>query len=151
MLKRCKGDIKTLAKSSGISETLACILINRGIKTESEIRKFMNPSLEYLHDPMLMKDMDKGTDIIKDVILKEKPIVVYGDYDADGIISTYILYSALLYCGAKVKYHIPDRITEGYGINSESIKTLKEEGYDTVITCDNGISALEQISLAKKT
>ncbi|AKA70343.1 single-stranded-DNA-specific exonuclease RecJ [Clostridium scatologenes] len=150
MLKRCRGDAKDIAKSLGISEILACILINRGVKTEDKIKKFMNPSLEYLYDPLLMKDIDKGTNIIKNAILKKNKIVVYGDYDADGIISTYILYSALVECGAEVKYHIPDRVTEGYGINSESIKTLKEEGYDTIITCDNGISALEQIKIAKE-
>ncbi len=150
MLKRCKGDIKAVAKNLKISETLACILINRGIETEDKIKRFMNPSLEYLHNPLLMKDMDKGTDIIKNAILEKKKIVVYGDYDVDGIVSTYILYSALLKCGAKAKYHIPNRITEGYGINSESIRSLKEQGYDVVITCDNGISALEQISLAKE-
>ncbi len=150
MLKRCKGDIKNVAKNSGISEVLANILLNRGIDTVEEIKKFMDSSLENLHNPLLMKDMDKGTEIIKNAILEGKKIVVYGDYDADGIISTYILYSALLSCGAKVKYHIPDRIREGYGINSESIRELKTQGYETIITCDNGISAIEQISLAKE-
>lgn len=72
MLKRCKGDIKAVAKNLKISETLACILINRGIETEDKIKRFMNPSLEYLHNPLLMKDMDKGTDIIKNAILEKR-------------------------------------------------------------------------------
>jgi single-stranded-DNA-specific exonuclease len=143
-------DIKKISKNIGLSEIIVSILINRGIKTEKEIIEFMNPSLDKLHNPLLMKDMDKGTDIIISAIKKNKKIVVYGDYDCDGIISTYILYSALERCGAKVKYHIPHRITEGYGINSQSIKELKDEGYEVIITCDNGISAIEQVKLAKE-
>ncbi|MDW8799729.1 single-stranded-DNA-specific exonuclease RecJ [Clostridium sp. A1-XYC3] len=150
MLKQRAVNIKKLSEATGISETLVTILANRDIKTEEEIIKFMNPSIENLQNPLLMKDMDKGTGIIKDAIEEGKKIVVYGDYDADGIISTYILYSALLRCGAEVKYHIPDRIMEGYGINSDSIKTLKEEGYEVIITCDNGISAIEQVKFAKE-
>lgn len=150
MLKRCSADIKRLSERTGISEIIVSILVNRGIKTEEEIVDFMNPKLENLHNPMIMKDMDKGTSIIKYAIEQGRKIVVYGDYDCDGIISTYILYSALLKAGADVKYHIPDRITEGYGINSDSIKTLNEEGYDVIITCDNGIAAIEQIKFAKK-
>lgn len=150
MLRRCAVDIKKLSERTGINETIISVLVNRGIKTEEEITKFMNPDLSNLHNPMIMKDMDKGTDIIKEAILNHKKIVVYGDYDCDGIISTYILYSALLRVGAEAKYHIPDRITEGYGINSESIKLLKEEGYEVIITCDNGISAIEQIKFAKE-
>lgn len=150
MLRRSKVDIKKLSKNTNISDTIASILVNRDIKTEKDIEKFMNPSIEYLYNPLLMKDMNKGTNLIIDAIKQEKNIVVYGDYDADGIISTYILYSALLRCGANVRYHIPDRITEGYGINSESLKQLREEGYEVVITCDNGISAIDQIKFAKE-
>ncbi|MTK13820.1 MAG: single-stranded-DNA-specific exonuclease RecJ [Clostridiaceae bacterium] len=150
MLRRSKIDIKKLSQNTGVSEIIASILVNRDVNTEEDIRKFMNPDIGYLHNPLLMKDMDKGTDIMINALKNDKKIVVYGDYDADGIISTYILYSSLLRCGANVKYHIPDRITEGYGINSESLKQLKEEGYEVLITCDNGISAIEQIKLAKE-
>lgn len=150
MLRRSKIDIKKLSKSTGVSEIITSILVNRNIKTEEDIKKFMNPDIQYLHDPLLMKDMDKGTDIMIDALKDNKKIVVYGDYDADGIISTYILYSSLIRCGGNVKYHIPDRVTEGYGINSESLKQLKDEGYEVLITCDNGISAIEQIKLAKE-
>lgn len=150
MLRRSKIDIKKLSQNTGISEIIASILVNRDVNTEEDISKFMNPDVGYLHNPLLMKDMDKGTDIMINALKNNKKIVVYGDYDADGIISTYILYSSLLRCEANVKYHIPDRITEGYGINSESLKQLKEEGYEVLITCDNGISAIEQIKLAKE-
>lgn len=150
MIKRRAVNVKKLSEATGISETLVTILANREIRTEEEIIKFMNPSIKNLHNPLLMKDMDKGTDIIKESIKRGRKIVVYGDYDVDGIVSTFILYSALLRCGAEVRYHIPDRITEGYGINSESIKTLREEGYEVIITCDNGISAIEQVKFAKE-
>ncbi|WP_411682836.1 single-stranded-DNA-specific exonuclease RecJ [Clostridium thailandense] len=150
MLRRSKVDIKKLSKNTNVSDIIASILVNRDINTEKDIEKFMNPNIEYLHNPLLMKDMNKGTNLIIDSIKQERSIVVYGDYDADGIISTYILYSALLRCGANVKYHIPDRVTEGYGINSESLRQLKEEGYEVVITCDNGISAIDQIKFAKE-
>ncbi|MBC2581600.1 single-stranded-DNA-specific exonuclease RecJ [Clostridium sp. DJ247] len=150
MLRRSSTDTKKLSSCTGVSEIIVSILANRGINTEEKIRRFMNPSIEYMYNPFLMKDMDMGTNIIIDSIKQGKKIVVYGDYDADGIISTYILYSALLRCGAAVKYHIPDRITEGYGINSDSVKELKEDGYEVIITCDNGISAIEQIKLAKE-
>lgn len=150
MLKQCRANIKELSQKTGISEIIISILLNRGIKTGEEIIRFMNPKLENLHNPMIMKDMDKGTDIIKGAIEQGRKIVVYGDYDCDGIISTYILYSALSRAGGDVKYHIPDRITEGYGINSDTIKILKEEGYDVIITCDNGIAAIEQIKFAKE-
>ena len=150
MLRRRKIDLRKLSQDTGISEIIASILVNRNLNTEDDIKKFMNPDIAYLHNPMLMKDMDKGTDIMLKALRDNKKIVVYGDYDADGIISTYILYSALLRCGGNVKYHIPDRITEGYGINSESLRQLKKEGYEVLITCDNGISAIEQIKLAKE-
>ncbi|MFC0905650.1 single-stranded-DNA-specific exonuclease RecJ [Clostridium sp. MT-14] len=150
MLRRCRKDIKAIAKKSGISEITAQILVNRGIVDEREIENFINPSIHKLLNPMLMKDMGKGTDIIYRAIRENKSIAIYGDYDVDGIISTYILYRGLLRCGAKVKYHIPDRITEGYGMNIHSVEQLKNEGIEVIITCDNGISALDQIERAKE-
>ena len=148
MLKRCKKDVKTIAKMTGISEVVASILANRGISTQEEIKSFINPSMGDLQNPLLMKDMEKGVDIIYSAIKEGKNIAVYGDYDVDGVMSTYILYCGLLRCGAIVKYHIPDRITEGYGINIHSIEKLKEDGIQVIITCDNGISALDQIKRA---
>lgn len=150
MLRRCRKDIKAISKKSGISEITAQILANRGITNEKEIESFINPSIHKLLNPMLMKDMEKGTDIIYSSIKKNKNIAVYGDYDVDGVISTYILYCGLLRCGAKVKYHIPNRITEGYGININSVEQLKNEGIEVIITCDNGISAIDQVKRAKE-
>lgn len=150
VLKINKSNIKELAKSSNISETVATILSIRGIKTCEEVKLFLSGSISDLHDAMLMKDMDKGTDIIKDAILHKKRIAIYGDYDVDGVISTYILYSALKRCNANVKYYIPERESEGYGINSERLKLLRNEGCEVLLTCDNGISAVEEIKLAKE-
>lgn len=149
MMKRTTADINYISKKAGITVTTAKILANRGINTIEEINKFLNAGEEYLHDPFLMKDMDKGTDIVKNSILNEEKIIIYGDYDADGVTSTAIMYKALKKCGARVKYHIPDREAEGYGLNKDRLKIIKEEGFHTVLTCDNGISAIEEIELAK--
>jgi single-stranded-DNA-specific exonuclease len=150
MLKQSSTNIKELAKAAGVSELIAVLLSNRDIKTPEEIKSFLRASLEDLHDGNIMKDMTKGASIIKGSIESNKKIVVYGDYDADGVVSTYILYSALKECGAEVSYYIPDRESEGYGMNSQRIRILKEEGCDVIITCDNGIAAEEQIKLAKE-
>ena len=150
MLKTSKEDIKKLAKLSGISETICRILVNRGVKTPDDIMKFMDPKLKDLVKPMMMKDMQKAIDIIQDAIKSHKKIVVYGDYDADGVTSTVILYKALIKCGATCSYYIPNREMEGYGMNSGRISKLKDEGFEVIITCDNGISAAGEIALAKE-
>ena len=150
LLRNTSKDISSLAKNSGVSEVIAKILINRGFSKPIDIKKFMRASIDDLYDPFLMKDMDKGTDIIKLAIENNEKIVVYGDYDADGVTSTVIMYKALKHCGANVKYHVPDREHEGYGINSDRIRILNEEGCKVVLTCDNGIAAIEQVKLAKE-
>jgi single-stranded-DNA-specific exonuclease len=150
LIRKTNAPIEELSKALGLNDTIVTILANRGIKELTEIDKFIHASLEDLYDPLLMKDMDKGTDIIKEAIINKKNIVIYGDYDVDGVTSTVVLYKALKRCGANVKYYIPDREYEGYGINSERIRLLKAEGTEVILTCDNGISAIEQIKLAKE-
>ena len=147
-VKKC--DFDTLSKEAKVSKTIAKILVNRGIEDSESIKKFMNASLEDLYDPFLIKDMEEGTDIILDAIDEEKKIVVYGDYDADGVTSTTILYKGLLNLNANVSYYIPDREAEGYGMSSHRIMALKEDGVEVILTCDNGISAMEEVKLAKK-
>lgn len=149
LLRQINAPILDISKTTGVDENIVAILANRGMKTQQDIVKFLSASILDLYDPLIMKDMGKATDIIADAIENKKNIVIYGDYDVDGVTSTVILYKALKRCNAKVKYYIPDRENEGYGINSERIKTLKEEGTEVIITCDNGISAIEQIKLAK--
>lgn len=148
-LKVTKCDTKLLAKKCNISDITAKVLANRNIQSEEEAKKFLRASLEDLYSPFLMKDMQQGIDIILDAIDEGKKIVVYGDYDADGVTSTAILYKGLLELHANVEYYIPDREAEGYGMCSNRIKILKEQGTDIILTCDNGISAVEEVKLAK--
>lgn len=150
MLRQSGLNWKVLAQKAKVSELVACILANRNVKSPEEIMKFMQASLGDLYEASKMKDMTIGVEMLKNAIEMNKKIVVYGDYDVDGVISTYILYSALSKCKAQVSFYIPDRESEGYGMNSERIKTLKSEGYEVILTCDNGIAAFEQIKLAKE-
>ncbi|KEI01553.1 single-stranded-DNA-specific exonuclease RecJ [Clostridium botulinum] len=149
-LKVTKCDTKLLAQRCNISNITAKVLANRNIQSEEETKKFLRASLEDLYSPFLMQDMQKGIDIILDAIDEGKKIVVYGDYDADGVTSTAILYKGLLELDANVEYYIPDREAEGYGMCSNRIKILKEQGTDIILTCDNGISAVEEVKLAKE-
>lgn len=149
-LRNTSKDISSIAKRSGVSDVIAKILINRGIDNEVDMKKFMRASIEDLYDPFLMKDMEKATGLIKLAIENNEKIVVYGDYDADGVTSTVIMYKALKHCGANVEYYVPDREHEGYGINSGRIRKLNEQGFEVILTCDNGIAATEQVKLAKE-
>lgn len=150
MLKRKKIDTKLISKLTGLSEITINILVNRGVYKPTDIKNFIDPSIENVYDSFLMKDMDKGTEIIKKAIDENKNIVVYGDYDADGVTSTVILYTALKDCGANVSYYIPDRKNEGYGMCSERVEKLKKDGVEVILTCDNGISAIDAIKKAKE-
>lgn len=126
------------------------VLINRGLNTKEKVNSFLNSSLKKLYNPYLMKDMDKGIKIMCDSIKSRERIIVYGDYDADGVTSTAILYKAIKKCGGNVDYHIPHRENEGYGMNIHRIETIAKEGYDLIISCDNGISAIHEIERAKE-
>jgi len=150
MLKGTSIDIKDVAKKAEVNPIIAALLIHRDIKDPMAIKKFLYGTLKDLHSAHLMKDMDKALAIIKDAIENNKKICIYGDYDVDGVMSIYILYKALTRCGADVFYHIPDREDEGYGMNSHRVKIIKEQGCEVIITCDNGIAAMEQIKLAKE-
>jgi len=150
LIKSTSKDIISLAQKSGVSTVVAKILINRGFDNEIDMKSFMRASTDDLYDPFLMKDMEKAIELIKLSIESKEKIVVYGDYDADGVTSTVIMYKALKHCGADVAYYVPDREHEGYGINSDRIRKLKEEGFNLILTCDNGIAALEQVKIAKE-
>ncbi|ABK61841.1 MULTISPECIES: single-stranded-DNA-specific exonuclease RecJ [Clostridium] len=149
-LKVTKCDTKLLAKQCNISDITAKILANRKIQSEEEAKKFIKASLDDLYSPFLMKDMQQGVDIVLDAIDEGKKIVVYGDYDADGVTSTSILYKGLLEIDANVEYYIPDREAEGYGMSSNRLKILKDQGAEVILTCDNGISAVEEVKFAKE-
>ncbi|NLN14004.1 MAG: single-stranded-DNA-specific exonuclease RecJ [Tissierellia bacterium] len=148
---RNKGiDFTKIAKDLRISEIIAKILVNRDIYDYEQIERFLNPTLDKLYAPNLMFDLVKGAEIIREAIGHGEKIRIVGDYDVDGVMSVYILYKSLREMGAKVDYRIPDRIQEGYGINDDIIREAKEDGVDLIITCDNGIAALDQIQLARK-
>jgi single-stranded-DNA-specific exonuclease len=126
------------------------LLANRGIDDINLANRFLKGTIEDLYDGYLMKDMKKGVEIIKDAIINNKKIIIYGDYDCDGVNSTTILYKALKAVRANYNYYIPNREEEGYGMHSGRIQKLYEEGYEVILTCDNGISAFEQVEIAKK-
>lgn len=142
-------DYSKISRDLQINEIVSKILVNRDIWKYDDIETFLNPLPSKLYSPSLMMDLEKGAKILRDKIENEKRIRIVGDFDVDGIMSVYILFTSLKRLGAKVDYIIPDRVEEGYGINSKIIREAKEEGIDTIITCDNGISAIEEVQLAK--
>ena len=147
ILKNKQGDIKALSEKYGISETLARILINREID-ENSADMYLHGTLENLYDGCLMTDLKKAAEILKERIAAGKKIRIIGDYDVDGICSSYILYRGLTSLGAVCDAEIPHRITDGYGINERLIKKAAEDGVDLILTCDNGISAYQEAVLA---
>lgn len=143
-------DYNKLAAECNISKLLAKLLVNRDINTKEKINKYLNANLDDLYDGMLMKDMDKGIEIIQKAIEEKTKIVIYGDYDCDGISATSILNRGLKRCNANFIYYIPNREEEGYGMNSNRIEKLADEGCKIVLTCDNGIAAFNEVERAKE-
>lgn len=142
--------VENLMKKCKITELQANLLLNRGIVTEEEANKYLYGSLDDLYDPVLLTDMEKAVEIIINAIKENRKIVIYGDYDADGINATAVAVHALRNLGANVDYYIPHRVEEGYGMNKEAIRTLKEQETDLIITVDNGIASVEEVKLAKE-
>lgn len=149
LLKKTKNEYEKIESITGIDKYILKILANRGIISIPDINKYMEPSLKNMYNPFLMTDMKEGAEIIYKGIKNEENIVIYGDYDADGITSTSILYKGISYLGGKTSYYLPDREQEGYGLNNESIDKLRAEGNQILLTCDNGISSNDQVSYAK--
>ncbi len=145
-----KEDFIKLTNEYEINPLIARLLANRGIVNKKEASLFLKGTVNDLNDASLMKDMKKAVSIIKGAIEEKKKIVIYGDYDCDGVCSTTILYRTLKKLGANFDYYIPNREDEGYGMNSDRIRKLKSEGAEVILTCDNGISAMEQVEVAKE-
>lgn len=145
-----RADFKGIGQKFNIDQVTARIIRNRDVTEEKDIEKFLNGGLGDLYDPHLLKDADKLVDLLSQMIKARKHIRIIGDYDIDGVMSTYILNKALLRCGADVSVVIPDRIADGYGLNMHLIEKAHEEGVDTIITCDNGIAAIDEIKRAKE-
>ncbi len=150
MLQTKRADFSGIAARFHISPVTARIIRNRDVEGDTAIDRYLNGTLDQLYDPHLMKDMDKAAALILEKIRAGARIRIVGDYDIDGVCSTYLLYRGLSRCGGHVDYQIPERIRDGYGINESIIRKAKEDGIDTIVTCDNGIAALEQVRLAKE-
>ncbi len=150
MLQTKRADFNGIAARFHISPVTARIIRNRDVEGEEAIDRYLNGTLDQLYDPHLMKDMDRAAALILEKIRAGVRIRIVGDYDIDGVCSTYLLYRGLTRCGGHVDYQIPERIRDGYGINESIIRKAKEDGIDTIVTCDNGIAALEQVRLAKE-
>lgn len=145
-----KADFNKIAGKYHIDPVLARIIRNRDIIEDEDIRKYLTGGREDMYAPGLLKDMEKAVGILCDKIKQNARIRVIGDYDADGICSSYILIKGLTACGADADTVIPHRIKDGYGLNETLIEEAHAQGVDTVITCDNGIAAAEQIAYARR-
>ena len=150
VLLRKGEDFEAIGKKYQISPRLACLIRNRDVIGEEAVDRYLNGTISDLYDGMLMKDMDKAIDILKEKILEDKKIRVIGDYDIDGVNATYILLEGLERLGADVDSDIPDRISDGYGLNRHLVERAYEAGVDTLITCDNGIAAADEIAYGKE-
>lgn len=142
-------EISNLSARFGLPKVIAVILANRKINTELAVKNYLTKPMSSIHNPMLMKDMQKAAQRIKLAVENKEKIVIYGDYDVDGITSTSLMYLFLTELGADVSYYIPDRIGEGYGMNIMAINKLIKEKTDLIITVDCGITAVGEVEFAK--
>lgn len=142
--------VDNLSNKYRINKLLATILNNRGIVTEEKIRLFLNPTRNDFHNPFLIKDMEKAVNRIIKAIENKERITIYGDYDVDGITSITVLKSFLQERGLEIAQYIPNRLTEGYGLNIEAVEKIKNRGCDLMITVDCGISAIKEIDYANQ-
>ena len=171
MVQTKRADFSGLAMRLGVSPVAVRVMRNRGLTEEAEMRKYLYGTLDDLYDPRLMKGMDQAAELIVRKLKEGKHVRIIGDYDIDGVCSTYILlkgfqraakelsqrcsleagrYSVEKENDAQIDYEIPDRIKDGYGINESIIRQASADGVDTLVTCDNGIAALREISIAKQ-
>ena len=141
-------DVERLAGELGVDRVIATLLVERGVRTFEEARRFFRPSLEHLHDPFLMKDMEKAVERIERALRAKERIMVYGDYDVDGTSAVAVVYGFLHSLTDNIDFYIPDREREGYGISFEGIDYAKETGVRLVIALDCGIKAVEQVDYA---
>lgn len=141
--------IERLCREADISRLLAKVLVSRGMEDPEQVRGFLYPSLDDLHDPYLLNDMEEAVDRLERAVVAREPITIYGDYDVDGVTSTTVLYRFLSSLGAEVGFYIPDRLEEGYGLSREAIDKLHAAGTRLMVTVDCGITAVDEVSHAK--
>ena len=144
-----KADFNQIGQQFHIDPVIARLIRNRDVVGEEKIREYLLGTVEEIPSPWLMKDMEKAVDILERKIQQQAKIRIIGDYDIDGVTSTYILLKGLTRIGAKVDTYIPDRVADGYGIHEHLIDRAVEDGIDTIVTCDNGIAAAAEIQMAK--
>src|SRR5574341_938267 len=138
-----------IASKLKISHLLAQVLINRGINDVSSAKSFLQPQIGALGDPSLLPDVEKASIRIQEAVRKGEKIVIYGDYDVDGLSATALMYRCLKLMKAQVSYYIPERLEEGYGLNADAIKKLREGGADVSLTVDCGINACRAADIAR--
>jgi single-stranded-DNA-specific exonuclease len=141
--------VDRLATELGVDRVLAELLVQRGVETFEQARRFFRPSLDDLHDPFLMKDMDLAVERLHDAITKGEKILVYGDYDVDGTTAVALVYSFVKRFTKRVEYYIPDRYDEGYGVSYKGLDWASDNGVDLLITLDCGIKAIEKVEYAR--
>lgn len=144
-----KADFNQIGQQFHIDPVIARLIRNRDVVGEEKIREYLLGTVEEIPSPWLMKDMEKAVDILERKIQQQAKIRIIGDYDIDGVTSTYILLKGLTRIGANVDTYIPDRVADGYGIHEHLIDRAGEDGIDTIVTCDNGIAAAAEIKMAK--
>lgn len=144
-----QNEVKHLSAALNVNMVIARLLVQRGIKTFGEAKQFFRPRLSDLHDPFLMKDMDKAVERIELAIANKEKVIIYGDYDVDGTTSVALMYSFLKPRIDEIEYYIPDRYSEGYGISPKSINYAIDNGFTLIIALDCGIKAVEKIAGAK--
>ena len=142
--------IKQVASENNIPIPVAELMIKKGIYSKDDIELFFNGSLKSLRNPFDIKDMEKAAERIAKAVMNHESIFIYGDYDVDGVTATALMYIFLMQCGANVSYYIPNRLEEGYGLNKDAINEIHQRGADLIITVDCGISAIEEVLLAKE-
>ncbi len=141
--------VNSLSKALGVDQIIATLLVERGVTTFDEAKRFFRPSLDQVHDPFLMKDMDKAIERINRAISIKERIMVYGDYDVDGTSAVALVYGYFSQFHKNIDFYIPDRDTEGYGISFKGIETARDTGVKLIIALDCGIKAVEQVAYAK--
>jgi len=137
--------VHRISQQCKISPLLAKVFVSRGIEEEEYIKMFLNPSMDDLYHPFLLKDMEKAVDRIVKAVKDRERIIIFGDYDVDGITSTSVLYDFLIKCGADVGYYIPDRLEEGYGLSMGAVRKVIDDGASLIITVDCGVTAFEEV------
>ncbi len=149
-VKNKKDNFTQICREQGVTEVTARLLVNRGLTTKQERDAYLHPSFSCLPSPKLLKNAEAAAAMIAEGIRAGKKIRIIGDYDVDGIMSVYILYRCMTAAGALVDYRIPDRIKDGYGLNEDMVQECIDAGVEMIVTCDNGIAAMEPIRLAKE-